>query len=93
MSKNEFEKVDSIQPDALTLVLSEAGEELKGQVHCPASATGGRLPKDFRGAVLPAKEAVRAAVKMANDMKLPMVVLDPQERWLEEWGTLYVTED
>ncbi len=91
--KNEFEKVDAVQPDALTLeLLARDGAQL-GIVHCPAKATGGRLPKDYRSEPMPGKEAIKSAVKLANDMKAPIVVLDPQDLWPAEWGTLFIAVD
>lgn len=86
---NRFEHVDEPPHDALTLVLRRSGDAMIGQTVCPASATGGRLPKDFRSVEMPLKEAFRAAVKFANDFKVPMVVLDPDGLWQAEWGSLY----
>ncbi len=91
--KNEFEKVDSIQPDALTLELLAKGGAQFGVVHCPAKATGGRLPKDYKSEAMPGKEAIKSAIKLANDMKAPIVVLDPQDLWPADWGTLFIAED
>jgi hypothetical protein len=89
---NEFEKVDSVQPDALTLeLLAQDGVQV-GVVHCPASATQGRLPKDYRSDAMPGKDAFRAAIKLANDMKVAIVVLDEQDLWPAEWGVLYLAE-
>ena len=90
---NEFEKVDSVQADAITLELIAQDGVQFGVVHCPASASGGRLPKDYRSEAMPGKDAIRAAVKLANDMKAAIVVLDPQDLWPAEWGTLFVTEE
>ena len=90
--KNEFEKVYTIQPDAITLELIAQDGVQFGVVHCPASATGGRLPKNYKSEAMPGKDAIRAAVKLANDMKAAIVVLDEQELWPEEWGTLFITE-
>jgi hypothetical protein len=91
--KNEFEKVDSVQPDALTLELFEKDGAPHGAVHCPAGATGGRLPKDYHSDPMPAKEAFRSAIKLANDMKAPVVVLDPADLWPKEWGQLFIIDD
>ncbi|MDR7040127.1 hypothetical protein J2X36_004908 [Methylobacterium sp. BE186] len=86
---NQFEQVDEPPQDALSLMLRRDGDRLSGQSFCPASASGGRLPKDFRSAEMPLKEAFRAAIKFANDFKVPMVVVDPDGLWQPEWGTLY----
>lgn len=91
--RNEFEKVDSVQPDALTLVLAAPEGQLHGVIHCPAAATGGRLPKDFTSNPLPEREAIQSAIKLANDLKLPLVILDPEDLWPESWGLLFVAED
>jgi hypothetical protein len=90
--KNEFEKVDTVQPDAITLELVAQDGVQFGVVHCPASASGGRLPKDYKSQPMPGKEAFRAAVKLANDMKVAITVIDSQELWPAEWGALFVTE-
>jgi len=90
---NEFEKVDAVQPDALTYEIAAGDEAQLGIIHCPAAATGGRLPKDYRSAPMPGKEAFRSAIKMANDMKTPIVVLDPLNLWPKEWGVLFVVAD
>jgi hypothetical protein len=90
---NAFEKVDSVQSDAMTLELVVQEDIQVGIIHCPAIASGGRLPKDFRSKAQPAKETFRAAIKMANDFKVAIVVLDDQGLWQEEWGQLYLVAD
>ncbi|WP_026605388.1 hypothetical protein [Methylobacterium sp. 285MFTsu5.1] len=91
--ENRFEQVDEAPDDAMTLILSRAGDRLFGKFVCPASVTGGRLPKDFRGAEMPLKESFRAAIKFANDFKVPMVVIDPDGLWQPEWGMLEREDD
>ncbi len=90
---SHFEQVDEPPADAMALILARDGDKQSGMVLCPGTATGGRLPKGFRGAELPLKDAFRAAIKFANDFKVPMVVLDPDGLWQAEWGTLYREED
>lgn len=90
--KNEFELVTEAPDDALTLLIGKSGDKLVGAVHCPASATGGRLPKDYSSGEMPGQEAFRSAIKLANDLKVPIVIMDPHDAWPKEWGTLYVTE-
>jgi hypothetical protein len=92
MAKNEFEKVDSLQADALTLELVARDGVQFGIVHCAASATNGRLPKDYSSGELAGQEAFRSAIKLANELKVPIVIFDPQDIWPAEWGTLFVTE-
>lgn len=40
-----------------------------------------------------AKDALSGAVKLANELKLAIVVLDPDAVWKEEWGALYRWQD
>lgn len=93
MADNRFEQVDEPAEDAMTLVLGREGEKQYGIVQCPRAATGGRLPKDFSSGELPLKDAIRSAVKLANDFKVALVVLDPDGLWQPEWGQLYRYED
>lgn len=91
--KNEFEKVEGIVDDAITLELVAQDGVQFGVVHCPAAATAGRLPKDYKSAPLEGREAFRSAIKLANDLRLAIVVLDPQDLWPAEWGALFVAAD
>ncbi len=93
MTGNRFEQVDEAPSDALTLTLTRDGDPGSGRFVCPASATRGGLPKDFRSPAMPPKEAFRAAIKFANDVKVAMVVVDPDGLWQAEWGTLYREDD
>ena len=92
MAGNEFEKVDSVQPDALTLQLIAQDGMQYVRILCPASATAGRLPRDYDSGPMQGKEGFRAAIKLANDLKVPIVVLDEQDLWPKEWGTLVVPD-
>jgi hypothetical protein len=38
---------------------------------------------------MPAKDAFRSAVKLANEIKAAIVVHDPAAQWQAEWGDLY----
>ena len=97
MAKNRFEQVDAVQDDAITLELGlgEAGDEAR--VHLPAAAkekgVGGAAEEDEAGRMasdpLPAKDAFRSSIKLANELRMPIVVMDEKGRWQEEWGTLY----
>lgn len=93
MSANRFEQVDEPPDDAMTLSLRKEGDKNYGIVTCPKSATGGRLPKDFSSGELPLKDSIRSAVRLANDFKAPLVVMDPDGLWQKEWGELYRYED
>jgi hypothetical protein len=38
-------------------------------------------------------EAFRSAIRLANELKAPIVVMDPDGLWQSEWGALYRAED
>jgi hypothetical protein len=88
---NRFERVHEVQPDAITLSLSRSTAGEVGAVIFPASASGGRLSEDRISGDLPAVDSFRSAIKLANEMKVPVVVLDPQGVWKKEWGELYTS--
>jgi hypothetical protein len=92
MTKNRFEQVDEVQPDAITLALSKRGDDSFGTVHCPAALSGGRLATDAVSGELPAIQAFRSAIRLANEIKAPVVVVDPDHVWQAEWGELYTEE-
>jgi hypothetical protein len=89
MPKNRFEQVDETQPDAITLRLSSGEDQAVGTVTCPAALTEGRFPADLTAGPGPAKDAFRHAVKLANEFKAAVVVVDPDSLWEAEWGELY----
>jgi hypothetical protein len=93
MPTNRFEQVDEPPSDAMTLVLARYGDKLSGTVICPASATHRQLPKDLSSGELPLKDAIRVAVRLANELKTPLVVVDPDSLWATEWGLLYRERD
>ncbi|GJE61218.1 hypothetical protein [Methylobacterium trifolii] len=90
---NRFEQVDEAPDDAMTLTLRRDGEKMYGVVTCPASATGGRLPKNFTSDEMPLKDAIRSAIRLANEMTVALVVADPDGLWQADWGTLYRDAD
>ncbi len=89
MTKNRFEQVDEIQPDAITLALARDEGGDGGKVIFPASASGGRLSVDRISERLPPVQAFRSAIKLANEMKVAIVVMDPLGLWQPDWGELY----
>lgn len=93
MVKNRFERVSEIQPDAITLSMKRGADGETGSVIFPASASGGRLSEDRISGELPAVESFRAAVKLANDMKVAIVVMDPDGVWNDNWGELFTPVD
>jgi hypothetical protein len=89
MARNRFEQVDEIQPDAITLLLKRQDGEERGSVIFPASASSGRLAEDQVSPDLPLVDSFRSAVRLANQAKVALVVVDPDGMWKEEWGDLY----
>ena len=92
MARNRFEQVDQVQPDAVTLSLAKEGEKEVGIVIFPASASDGRLTADRISEKLPPVDSYRSAIRLANEMKVAIVVMDPQGIWKPEWGDLYREE-
>jgi hypothetical protein len=93
MPRNRFEKVDEQQTDAITLKLWKEKDQTVGTVTCPAELSSGKLAADQTSETLPAKDAYRSAIRLANTIKAPIVVLDPQALWEAEWGDLYRAVD
>ena len=87
--KNRFEQVDEIQSDAITLSLGKDGDKEYGVVVFPVSASAGRLVQDSISGQLAPQDSFRSAIKLANEMKVAVVVMDPQGVWKPEWGDLY----
>jgi hypothetical protein len=88
-AKNRFEQVDEVQDDAITLSLAKGDPDAVGTVTFPAAASGGRLENDSVSDQLPAVEAFRSAIRLANTAKVAIVVMDPDGLWQSEWGELY----
>lgn len=88
-SKNRFEQVDEQQPDAITLSLFRQDDVDYGDISCPSAISGGRLPEDVTSDKKPVQEAFRSAIRLANEIKAPIVVRDPDGLWQAEWGDLY----
>jgi hypothetical protein len=89
MTGNRFEQVDELQDDALNLSLAQTQEGQMGRIRVPVSAIEGKLPGGVDSGDVPARDAFRGAIKLANDLKLAIVVIDPDNIWQKEWGELY----
>jgi hypothetical protein len=59
----------------------------------PASASGGRLSEDKVSGELPAVDSFRSAIKLANEMKVAIVVFDLDGVWKNDWGERYTPID
>lgn len=89
MRRNRFEQVDAVEEDAITLELAPDGDPETARVHVPAACSPDRLDEDRTSEAMPKVDAFRSAVKLANELKAPIVILDPSAAWMPEWGDLY----
>jgi hypothetical protein len=89
---NKFERVDQAVDDAISVLLKQRADGQWAKVFCPQSARVG-LGEDKLSAAMPPKDALASAVKLANELKLAIVVVDPDHVWKKEWGELYRAED
>jgi hypothetical protein len=85
---NRFEQVDEVVGDAITIVFEQRPDGQWAKVVCPKSAHES-LVADRVIEPMPYKDALSGAVRLANKMKLAIVVLDPDGVWKPEWGELY----
>jgi hypothetical protein len=88
---NRFEQVDEVVGDAVTIVLSQTPEGQWAKVFCPRSAHES-LTVDRVTEPMAPKDALSGAVKLANQLKIAIVVQDPDGVWKPEWGELYRDE-
>ncbi len=89
MAQNRFEQVDTPQPDAITLSLTSRDGKAFGTITCPSGVSGGRLQQDVTSDEMDDVQAFRSAIRLANEIKAPIVVMDPQGMWKPDWGDLY----
>ena len=93
MTKNRFEQVDELQPDAINLTLIQKSEGQVGILYCPKTAAPDQLPADLTTPEIPIRDAVVGAIQLANVKKLPIVVIDRDNIWKSEWGALWRYEE
>ena len=93
MTRNRFEQVDELQPDAINLTLVRKSGSQVGIIHCPKSAAPDRLAADLISPEIPARDALVGAIDLANSKKLPIVVIDRENIWKKEWGDLWRYEE
>ena len=89
---NRFEQVDEVVPDAITIALAQRPDGQWAKVVCPKSAHES-LAADRVTELMVPKDALSGAVRLANQLKLAIVVLDPDGVWKPEWGALYRRQD
>lgn len=92
--RNSFEQVDEVQPDAISFILEQRADGRWARVHCPTSALpAGAIPQNLDSGDIAPEVGISAAVKLANELKLAIVVIDKDGIWNAEWGDLYRWED
>jgi hypothetical protein len=89
---NRFEQVDEVVSDAITVVLAQRPDGRWAKVFCPRTAHES-LNVDRVSEAIPPKDALSGAVRLANQLKLAIVIVDPDSVWKSEWGDLYRVED
>ena len=89
---NRFEQVDEVVADAITIVLAQKPDGQWAKVVCPKSAQES-LAADRVTELMAPKDALSGAVRLANQLKLAIVVLDRDGVWKPEWGALYRRQD
>jgi hypothetical protein len=89
---NRFEQVDEVVGDAITIVLAQQHDGQWAKVVCPKTAHDS-LTVDRVTEPMPPKDALSGAVRLANQLKLAIVVVDPDGVWKPEWGELYRGQD
>ena len=85
---NRFEQVDEVVADAITIVLEQRPDGQWAKVVCPKTAHESFAADRVTEPMAP-KDALSGAVRLANKLKLAIVVLDPDGVWKKEWGELY----
>jgi len=89
---NRFEQVDEVVADAITIVLAQRPDGQWAKVVGPKSAHES-LAVDRVTELMAPKDALSGAVRLANQLKLAIVVLDLDAVWKPEWGALYRRQD
>jgi len=89
---NRFEQVDGPVPDAITVILEQRSDGQWATVYCPKTAHDA-LSADKTSERMAPKDALSSAVRLANELKLAIVVADPDGVWKKDWGELYTWTD
>ena len=90
---NRFEQVDEVVARRNHRSFSSSGRTANGRrsIARAPRASFARGRPDQRA--VPPKDALSGAVKLANELKLAIVVVDPDGVWKKEWGELYRWQD
>lgn len=89
MRRNRFEKVDEVQDDAITLEIAPGGEPEMARVHVPPAEEKAEVSVQKSSEPLPKIDAFRGAIKLANTLRMPVVVMGDENFWDTTWGDLY----
>ena len=89
---NRFEQVDEPVADAITIAVEQRADGQWARVYCPRTAHPSLTVDRVTEPIAP-KDALSGAVKLANQLKLAIVVVDPDGVWKPEWGELYRWRD
>jgi hypothetical protein len=84
---NRFEQVDGVAGDAVTIVLSRRADGQWATVVCPKSAHESLTTDRITEPMAP-KDSFSGAVRLANQLRIAIVVQDPDGVWKKEWGEL-----
>jgi hypothetical protein len=82
---NRFEQVDEVVADAITISLSQTPEGQGAKVFSPKSVHES-LVADRMTEPAPPKDTLSGAVRLANQLKVAIVVIDPDTVWKAKWG-------
>lgn len=90
MMSATFEKVESEDPDRVTLELYERAGQAFGSVYGPVAQAGNMIERPTFGTdrAVSATEAVAHAGYMSAGTGRPVAVIDPDGVWKSEWGAL-----
>ena len=83
--------MDEVAVDGATIVLSQRADGQWATVVCPKSAHES-LTEDRITEPMAPKDALSGAAQLANQLKIALVVRDPDGVWKKEWGELYRDE-
>jgi hypothetical protein len=89
---NRFEQVDEAVDDAINVILEQRADGQWAKVACSRRAHPS-LAEDKVSGDLPPSDALAGAVKLANELKLAIVVVDRDGVWKKQWGELYRAAD
>jgi hypothetical protein len=89
---NRFEQCDEPVDDAISVILQQRADGQWAKVYCPMRLRPEPSAHEMSES-LPPRDALSSAVKLANELKLAIVVVDPDGVWKKEWGELYRDEE